>query len=120
MQYCSWTYVQRLRQVNAIISMTESGDPNENAMAERVLRSLKDDCKLARGFTSFSTAAEAVERAINAYNTVRPHASLNYLTAPAARPQQMHQRKRKPKLRWYPYKKVRYGNVQYEAVFRLF
>ena len=74
--------------------MTESGDPNENAMAERVLRSLKDDCKLARDFTSFSTAEEAVERAINAYNTVRPHASLNYLT-----PQQMHQRKRKVKLR---------------------
>ncbi|WP_245882450.1 hypothetical protein [Spirosoma oryzae] len=40
-QYCSWAYVQRLRQANAIISMTESGDPNENAMAERVLRSLK-------------------------------------------------------------------------------
>ncbi|QHV99996.1 IS3 family transposase [Spirosoma endbachense] len=117
-QYCSWTYVQRLRQANATISMTESGDPNENAMAERVLRSLKDDCKLARGFSSFSTAEEGVSQAINAYNTVRPHASLNYLT-----PSQMHQRKRKPKLRrapvrWYPYKKVRYGNVQYEAVFR--
>jgi putative transposase len=85
-------------------------------MAERVLRSLKDDCKLARGFSSFS--AEAVSRAINAYNTVRPHASLNYLT-----PSQMHQRKRKPKLRrapvrWYPYKKVRYGNVQYEGAVR--
>lgn len=26
-QYCSWAYVQRLRQANAIISMTESGDP---------------------------------------------------------------------------------------------
>ncbi|WP_093833222.1 integrase core domain-containing protein [Spirosoma endophyticum] len=41
---------------------------------------------MARGFSSFSSAEEAVERAINAYNTVRPHASLNYLTAPAARP----------------------------------
>jgi transposase InsO family protein len=91
---------------------------DENAMAERVLRSLKDDCKLARGFSSFPSAEEAVERAINAYNTVRPHASLNYFTATADRPQQMHQRKRKPKLRWYPYKKVRYGNVQYKAAFR--
>lgn len=117
-QYCSWTYVQRLRQANATISMTESGDPNENAMAERVLRSLKDDCKVARGFTCFSSAAEAVARAINASNTVRPQASLNYLTAPADWPHQMHQCKRKPKLSWYPYKKVRYGDVQYEAVFR--
>lgn len=112
-QYCSWTYVQRLLQANASISMTESGDPNENAMAERVLRSLKDDCELARGFTCFSATEEAVARSINAYNTVRPHASLNYLTT-----HQIHQRKRKDKLRWYPYKKVRYGNVQYEAVFR--
>lgn len=111
-QYYSWAYVQRLRQANATISMTEWGDPNENAMAERVLRSLKDDCKLARGFSSFSAAEEAVDRAINAYDTVRPHASLNYLT-----PHQMHQRKRKPKLRWYPYKKVKYGNGQYEAAF---
>jgi transposase InsO family protein len=85
-KYCSWAYVQRLRQANAIISMTESGDPNENAMAERVLRYLKDDCKLARGFTSFTAAEEEVARAINAYNTVRPHASLNYLTATADRP----------------------------------
>lgn len=82
--------------------MTESGDENENAMAERVLRSLKDDCKLARGFISFSAAEEAVARAINAYNTVRPHASLTYLT-----PHLMHQRERNPKLGWYPYKKVR-------------
>lgn len=69
-QYCSWAYVQRLWQANVTISMTEPGDPNENAMAERVLRSLKDDCKLARGFSYFSTAEEAVDRAINAYNTV--------------------------------------------------
>ena len=85
-QYCSWAYVQRLRQVNATISMTESGDPNENAMAERVLRTLKEECKLARTFFSLSSAEEAIERAINAYNTVRPHASLNYLTAAADRP----------------------------------
>ncbi|ADB36193.1 IS3 family transposase [Spirosoma linguale] len=112
-QYCSWAYVQRLRQVNATISMTESGDPNENSMAERVLQSLKEDCKLSRTFTSFAAATEGIERAIMAYNTVRPHASLNYLT-----PHQMHQRKRKVKLRWYPYKKVRYGNVQYEGLLR--
>ncbi|WP_093827363.1 integrase core domain-containing protein [Spirosoma endophyticum] len=43
-------------------------------MAERVLRSLKGDYKLARGFTSFSAGEEAVARAITAYNTVRPHA----------------------------------------------
>jgi transposase InsO family protein len=37
-QYCSWKYVNRLRNENVTISMAESGDPNENAMAERVFR----------------------------------------------------------------------------------
>jgi putative transposase len=40
-QYCSGAYVSRLRQAKIIISMTESGDPNENALAERVFRTLK-------------------------------------------------------------------------------
>ncbi|MBD2701455.1 transposase [Spirosoma sp. BT702] len=43
------------------------------------------NCKLARSFISFSSVEEAVARAINDYNTVRPHASLDYLTAPTAR-----------------------------------
>lgn len=87
-------------------------------MAERVLQSLKEDCKLSRTFTSFAAATEGIERAITAYNTVRPHASLNYLTARRPGPHQMHQRKREVKLRWYPYKKVRYGNVQCEGLLR--
>ncbi|OJW70240.1 MAG: hypothetical protein BGO59_26605 [Spirosoma sp. 48-14] len=37
----------------------------------------------------------------------KSHQSLNYVN-----PYRMHQRKRKPRLRWYLYKKVRYGNVQ--------
>ncbi|ETN73361.1 integrase core domain protein [Necator americanus] len=112
-QYCSWIYTQRLQSPNIDISMTESGDPNENALAERVIRALKEDCKLKRGFPSFPFALEAITKAINAYNTIRPHASLNYLT-----PQEAYYRKRKQKLRWYPYKKVRFGNVQYDAPFR--
>ena len=33
--------MDRLRQAKITISMTESGDPNENALAERVFRTLK-------------------------------------------------------------------------------
>ncbi|WP_353718835.1 integrase core domain-containing protein [Dyadobacter sp. 676] len=78
-QYCSWKYVDRLRNENVSISMAESGDPNENAMAERVFRTLKEDCKL-RGFLSFSAASTSIERAVHAYNNLRPHASIGYLT----------------------------------------
>lgn len=86
-QYCSGAYVDRLRQANITISMTESGDPNENALAERVSRTLKEDFYL-RGFPTFGMAEKAVEQAIGAYNSVRPHASLSYKT-----PNQAHQGK---------------------------
>jgi hypothetical protein len=89
--------------------MTESGDPNENAMAERVFRTLKEDFNLS-GFVTFAGAHTTIEAAIDAYNKLRPHASLGYQT-----PNQAHRQGGHQKLRWYPYKKVRYGNVLYKA-----
>lgn len=53
----------------------------------------------------------AVEQAIKAYNELRPHASLGYLT-----PENAHRDREIRALKWYPYKKVRYGNVQYPTV----
>ena len=108
-QYCSGAYVDRLRQATITISMTESGDPNENALAERVFRTLKEDFNLW-GFPTFGMAETAVAQAILAYNSVRPHASLGYKT-----PDQAHQGTGYQPLKWYPYKKIRYGNVQYQA-----
>ena len=107
-QYCSGAYVNRLRKANVTISMTESGDPNENALAERVFRTLKEDFRL-RGFPSFGLAEAAVLQAIQAYNGMRPHASLGYQT-----PNQAHHQRGHRILKWYPYKRVRYGNVQYQ------
>ncbi|MFD2934788.1 integrase core domain-containing protein [Spirosoma flavum] len=40
---------------------------------------MKEDFNL-RGFPTFGTAETAVEQAISAYNSVRPHASLGYKT----------------------------------------
>ena len=73
------------------ISMTQSGDPNENAMAERVFRTQKEDFGL-RGFVSFSAAKEAVEKAIKNYNAMRPHASIGYRPATRLTPHQAHHR----------------------------
>lgn len=106
-QYCSWKYVDLLRNNDITISMTQSGDPNENAMAERLFRTLKEDFGL-RGFLSFSSAQAAVEKAIYHYNATRPHASLGYLT-----PNQAHFRSGPLPLKWYPYKKIRFCNVLY-------
>ncbi|WP_409013065.1 hypothetical protein [Dyadobacter sp. SG02] len=49
---------------------------------------------------------------MNAYNNLRPHASIGYLT-----PNQAHRRSGPLPLKWYPYKKVRFGNIQYGAHF---
>ena len=42
-QYCSHEYVKLLQDNNIKISMTEDGDPRDNAIAERVNGILKDE-----------------------------------------------------------------------------
>ena len=83
-QYCSFAYIQRLRQAGIAISMTQQGDPYENAVAERVNGILKTDFRLNRVFTTFDEAARAVEQSIHNYNHLRPHMSCGYLTPAAA------------------------------------
>ena len=68
--------------------MTEKGDPYENALAERVNRTMKDEFLLDKGFDSFELASAAVNKAVNTYNTLRPHDSCNRLTPDAAHQQQ--------------------------------
>lgn len=83
-QYCSFTYIQRLRQAGIAISMTQHGDPYENAVAERVNGILKTDFQLNRVFSTFDEAARAVEQSVHNYNHLRPHMSCGYLTPAAA------------------------------------
>ena len=45
-QYCSFAYIQRLRQAGIAISMTQHDDPYENAVAEHVNGILKTDFRL--------------------------------------------------------------------------
>jgi len=105
-QYCCYYYTGILQSRGISISMTENGDPYENAIAERVNGILKGEFGLDKKFGSLSEANAAVKIAINTYNTLRPHASCNYQT-----PDQTHQQqgqllmkwKKKPKGRqWQP------------------
>ena len=79
-QYCCHEYTGLLRKTKIAISMTEQGDPYENALAERVNRTVKEDMLLNRSFVNYEAALEAVQRAINNYNGLRPHRSCGYLT----------------------------------------
>lgn len=83
-QYCSFQYVSKLRESGIRISMTDNGDPYENAMAERVNGILKVDFKLNRLFKSHAEALLATKNAIVNYNSLRPHMSCDYLTPEAA------------------------------------
>ena len=69
------------------LSMTQHGDPYENAVAERVNGILKDEFGLGDTLVSFSEAHALVERAVRAYNTLRPHSSCDFLTPSQAHDQ---------------------------------
>lgn len=99
-QYCCAEYVALLENKTMTISMTENGDPYENAIAERVNGILKSEFELDRDFNSFDEAANAVDTAITTYNDLRPHASCDYLTPGTA-----HNKHGVLPLRWTPKKK---------------
>lgn len=71
-QYCCREYVQTLKQHGIQISMTENGDPYENALAERMNRTIKEEMLQNRRFLSFEEAQQAIGRAITLYNRTRP------------------------------------------------
>jgi transposase InsO family protein len=76
-QYCSTEYVNLLQQNNALISMTQNGDPYENAIAERVNGILKTEL-ISAYYDNIQQAALNIARAIIIYNHKRRHSSLNW------------------------------------------
>lgn len=94
-QYCSDSYTGMLQNEGISISMTENGDPYENAIAERVNGILKAEFGLDRCFDNYQSALATTGRAIGTYNQARPHSSCNYLT-----PAQAHQQWGKLAIRW--------------------
>lgn len=79
-QYCHSRYVKELEKRNILISMTESGDPLENAIAERVNGILKTEWIDKRRLKSWDDAQSYIEKIIGLYNNERPHQSISYLT----------------------------------------
>jgi transposase InsO family protein len=88
LQYCCAEYITMLESKSIAISMTQNGDPYENALAERVNGILKSEFNLYRNFENFEDATNAVVVAINTYNHLRPHSSCNYLVPEQAHRQQ--------------------------------
>lgn len=96
-QYCCNAYVHILKSKKIKISMTENGDPLENAIAERVNGILKDEL-LEATYTSFSEAQDGVAKAISIYNHLRPHSSISYKT-----PSELHENNETVERKWKSY-----------------
>ena len=76
-QYCSNEYVNLLQQQHALISMTQNGDPLENAIAERLNGILKTEL-ISSYYEDVDKAALSIARAVIIYNFKRRHSSLNW------------------------------------------
>lgn len=103
-QYCSQSYTSILNADRIAISMTQSGSPYENALAERVNGIIKNEFFPKRVYQNHKEAKKNTTLIIGHYNEKRPHASLDYLT-----PQQAHQKEGDLKKRWKTYRRLKKG-----------
>lgn len=79
-QYCCQDYVQLLQDNQVRISMTQDGNPYDNAIAERVNGILKSEFGLSETFESYRIALGQVANGIDKYNKKRPHFSCELQT----------------------------------------
>jgi putative transposase len=101
LQYCSNEY-QRLINAKAMLcSMTESYDPYQNAVAERINGILKQEFLMDTKNIDLKTMKTLVKQSVKIYNQFRPHWSCNMLT-----PNQMHKQK-SIKIKTYKNKNLR-------------
>jgi len=105
-QYCSKAYVNLLLENNIAISMTENGDPYENAIAERVNGIIKTEFNLHSSQEGFELTYQNITDSIKHYNVTRPHASCDYLT-----PEKAHLEQKVLNKRWKNYNKV-YNQIE--------
>ena len=103
-QYCCHAYVKLLQKNKVQISMTQSGDPLENAVAERINRTIKEEFTDDREmhFCSIELAKTSIRDFVNFYNEKRPHRSINWHT-----PNEAHKIKGCIKRVWKNYYKQR-------------
>lgn len=79
-QYASKEYIGILKAKNIRISMTEKGNPKDNAVAERVNLTIKDEFLKDFHLRSLSEVRAAIAKAVEFYNNERPHMSNDMMT----------------------------------------
>jgi putative transposase len=80
LQYCCPDYTDVLDSNHIDISMTTKHDPYENAVAERINGTLKNEFDLGDRLPDQKHAEREINKSIWIYNNIRPHDSCNKLT----------------------------------------
>lgn len=79
-QYVSSPYVKLLLDNGLEISMTECGNPKDNAVAERVNNTVKNELFVGMDFFSTEQVRKKLDEAVDFYNNYRPHLSIGLMT----------------------------------------
>lgn len=79
-QYCSYDYIDILKDNGITPSMADVGVSVDNPHAESFNRSLKVEEVYLNSYESFDEAKESIARYISCYNTTRLHSSLGYVS----------------------------------------
>jgi putative transposase len=75
-QYCNPKYTEFAESNGIMMSMTEQYDPYENAIAERINRTLKYEYGLRNCIKNTDIAQQITKQAVSIYNNLRTHFSL--------------------------------------------
>lgn len=80
-QYASWEHTELLHNACVYISMSAAGQPTENGLAERFMRTLKEEHVDYADYDHFEDACRQISHWLeHEYNTQREHSALAYLT----------------------------------------
>ena len=80
-QYAATDYTDLLKNEDVQISMSAVGQPTENALAERFIRTVKEEHVDYTEYTDFNDAFEQLAYWLEVeYMTERIHSALDYLT----------------------------------------
>jgi transposase InsO family protein len=104
-QYCCGAYVNLLQKKHIKISMTQSGDPLENAIAERVNGIIKEEYLMNYQCNDRKDASNKLAAAVCLYNKERPHNSIGNFTPEVVHNQYHQIEKQKIKKLWKIYYK---------------
>lgn len=101
-QYCCDEYIKILKKHHIQISMTENGDPLENAIAERLNGIIKEEYLEHYQFRNINELHYKLDQAVYYYNVERPHLSCSMKT-----PEQVHKNNLATTKKWKNYYKTK-------------